>query len=218
MNLWTMWLDILRGLLDELSSEAGLGLGLAIILGTVLLRAVLLPISWSVAYRGCIRQKKMLKLQPDLQRLKDQHADKPDVYMREITALYRKHGLAFVDGRSLLGALAQMPLFLGMFQALRSMGDGVRFLWIANLLRPDALLALIAGATTAFMIMANPDMPEQMRVFLILAPSIIATIAALNFCSALAVYLVTSNCFSALQTFVLHLVVNRRVRAGTLRI
>jgi YidC/Oxa1 family membrane protein insertase len=217
MTLWTFWLDALRGLLDILSSQAGMGLGLAIIAGTIFLRLALLPISWSVAYRGCLRQKKMARLQPVLRRLKDRHARQPDLYMRKMAALYRRHNLSFVDGRSLFGTLLQMPVMLGMFQALRNMGDGVRFLWVPNLLRPDAFLALIAGATTALMLFVNPDMPEQMRLFMILVPSVIAIVAALNFCSALAVYWATTNCFSALQTIALHFVVNRRLRSGALK-
>jgi YidC/Oxa1 family membrane protein insertase len=218
MNLWTLWLDTLHGLLDGLTFNAGLGLGLAIIVGTILLRLLLLPISWSVAYRGCIRQKKMAKLQPDLQRLKERHARQPDVYMKEMTALYRKHGLTFVDRRSILGALVQMPILLGMFRVLRNIGEGVRFLWIPSLLRPDVMLALIAGATTAFMMLANPDMPEQMRLLMIAIPTVLAIVAALNFCSALAIYWATTNSFSAVQTIVLHAVINRRLRVGTLTI
>jgi YidC/Oxa1 family membrane protein insertase len=218
MNLWTLWLDALRGLLDALTSDLGLGLGLAIIVGTILLRVLLLPVAWSIAYRGCVRQKKMAKLQPELQRLKERHAKQPDVYMREVTALYRTHDLTFVDRRSILGALVQMPILLGMFRVLRNIGEGVRFLWIPNLLRPDVLLALIAGATTALMMLANPDMPEQMRLLMIAIPTVLAIVAALNFSSALAVYWATSNSFSAVQTIVLHAVVNRRLRAGTLTI
>ena len=216
MNLWHTWLDALRSLVDVLSTEAGLGLG--IIAATLLLRTALLPVSWSIAYRGCIRQKKMLKLQPALQRLKEQYAQQPDLYMQKMMELYRKHELSFVDGKSLLGALLQMPLFLGMFQALRNVGDGFRFLWVPNLLRPDTMLALIAGATTALMIAVNPDIPEQMRLLMIVVPSVIAIVAALKFCSALSLYWVASNCFSAVQTVVLHLVVARRLRAGTLKI
>ncbi len=218
MDLWTFWLDTLRSLVNSLSSDVGLGLGLAIIAATLLLRVLLLPISWSAAYRGCIRQKKMMKLQPELQQLKDKYASKPDVYMQRMTELYRKHELSFIDGRSLLGGLAQVPLFLGMFQALRNVGDGVRFLWVPNLLRPDTLFALIAGATTALMIAVNPDIPDQMRLFLIVVPSVIAIVAALKFCSALSLYWVASNCFSAVQTMALHFVVARRIRAGTLKI
>lgn len=218
MNLWTFWLDTLRGLVETLSSEVGLGLGLAVISTTLLLRVLLFPISWSAAYRGCIRQKKMMKLQPELQQLKDKYATKPEVYMQQMLELYRKHELSFIDSKSLLGGLVQMPLFLGMFQALRNVGDGVRFLWVPNLLRPDTLFALIAGATTALMIAVNPDIPEQMRLFLIIVPSVIAIMAALKFCSALSLYWVASNCFSAVQTMALHFVVARRLRAGTLKI
>jgi len=218
MNLWTFWLDTIQGLVNTLSSDVGLGLGLAVIAATLFLRVLLLPISWSVAYRGCIRQKKMMKLQPELQHLKDKYSTKPDVYMRQLTELYRKHGLSFVDGKSLLSGLAQTPLLLGMFQVLRNVGDGVRFLWIPNLLRPDTLLALIAGATTALMIVVNPDIPEPMRLLAIVIPSVIAIVMALKFCSALSLYWIASNCFSAVQTMALHFVVARRLRAGTLKI
>jgi membrane protein insertase Oxa1/YidC/SpoIIIJ len=111
-----------------------------------------------------------------------------------------------------------MPIFVGMYQALRNIGDGARFLWVPNLLRPDILLALIAGITTALMIAVNPDIPEQMRLVMIIVPSVIAIIAALKVCSALSLYWVASNCFSAAQTMTLHFVVGRRLRAGTLKI
>jgi YidC/Oxa1 family membrane protein insertase len=218
MTAWTMWLDVLRGLLDALSSGVGLGLGLAIITATLLLRAALLPISWPVAYRSCVRQKRLMRLQPQLQRLKEKHPDRPDLYMQQMMALYRKHDLTLVDGRSLLGALAQMPLLLGMFQVLRSVGEGTRFLWVQSLLRPDTWFAIIAGATTALMIMVNPDVPEHLRIIMIIVPSVIAIVVALKFSSALAVYWTASNCFSALQTVILHAVVRRRLKAGSLKI
>jgi len=218
MNIWTFWLDALRSLVDVLATDAGLGLGLAIIAATLLLRLVLLPISWSAAYRGCIRQKKMLKLQPELQQLKEKYAKEPNLYMREMLELYRKNELSFIDGKNLLGALAQMPLLLGMFHALRSIGDGARFLWIPNLLKPDVLLALIAGVVTGLMLSVNPDLPGQMRLVMIIVPSVIAIFAALKVCSALSLYWVASNCFSAAQAAVLHFVVGRRLRKGTLAI
>ena len=216
MSIWTMWLDVIRSLVEFLSS--GLGLGLAVVVATLLLRAIVLPISWSVAYRSCVRQKKMHRLQPELQRLKDQFAGKPDLYFQHMQKLYNKNGLSFVDGKSLLGSVAQMPLLLGMYQVLRGIGNGVRFLWVQNLIKPDLTLAIIAGVTTALMMSVNPDLPEQMRMVMIVVPSIIAVIAALKFCSVLALYWATSNCFSALQTAVLHYVVGRRIHSGVLTI
>jgi YidC/Oxa1 family membrane protein insertase len=218
MDIWVAWLDLIRDVVTALAADAGLGLGLAIVVATVLLRGVLLPLAWPIAYRACIRQKKLVKLQPELRALQDRFRDQPDVYLRKLTELYKANELSVVEAKTLLGALAQLPVFLGMFQALRNAGEGVRFLWIPNLGRPDVTLALIAGLTTALMMAVNPDLPEQVRLLMIVLPSIIAIVAALQFSSALAIYWATSNTFSALQTVVLHAIVRRRIAAGAVRL
>ena len=218
MDIWSAWLDSISSIVMALAADAGLGLGLAVIVATVLLRIVLLPVAWPMAYRACIRQKKLAKLQLELRALQERFRDEPEVYLRKMTELYKANQLAMVDARTLLGSLAQLPLFLGMFQVLRNTGDGVRFLWIPNLLRPDIALAVIAGITTWLMMAVNPDLPEQVRIIMIVVPSIIAVVAALQFSSALAIYWATSNTFSALQTVALHAVVRRRIRAGLVRV
>lgn len=218
MDIWVAWLDLIRDVVTALAADAGLGLGLAVVVATVLLRGVLLPLAWPIAYRACIRQKKLVKLQPELRALQDRFRDQPDVYLRKLTELYKANELSVVEAKTLLGALAQLPVFLGMFQALRNAGEGVRFLWIPNLGRPDVTLALIAGLTTALMMAVNPDLPEQVRLLMIVLPSIIAIVAALQFSSALAIYWATSNTFSALQTVVLHAIVRRRIAAGAVRL
>jgi YidC/Oxa1 family membrane protein insertase len=218
MDIWAAWLDSIGGLLALLSSGAGLGLGLGIVLATVLLRIVLLPLSWPIAYRACLRQKKLAKLQPELRALQDRFRGNPEEYLEKMRELYRAHDLTLFDGKGLAGSFAQLPIFLGMFQVLRDVGDGVRFLWVANLLRPDVALALLAGLATALMMAVNPDIPEQLRVVMIVLPSILAIVAALQFSSALAIYWATSNTFSAIQTVLLHIVVRRRARAGAIRL
>lgn len=218
MDIWSIWLDMIRSILMALSSDAGLGLGLAIIVATVLLRVALLPLAWPVAYRGCIRQKKMLKLQPKLKLLKERYIENPDVYIQKMMELYRKYDLTIVDVKSLIGAFVQLPIFLGMFQVLRSAGEGVRFLWVSDLLRSDVLFAFIAGVTTALMMAVNPEMPEQIRMFMIILPSVLAIIAAFQFSSALAIYWATSNVFSAAQTVLLHVIVRHRINSDAIRI
>ena len=218
MDIWAMWLDLLRSIVTALAADAGLGLGVAVVAATVLVRSLVLPLAWPVAYRACIRQKKLFKLQPELRALQERLREQPEVYLKELSALYREHGLAMIEAKPFVAAIAQMPLFLGMFQVLRNAGDGVRFLWIPNLLRPDVALAVIAGLATALMMTANPDLPEQVRVLMIVIPSILAVVAALQFSSALAIYWATSNTFSAIQTVVLHAVVRRRMSAGLVRI
>jgi YidC/Oxa1 family membrane protein insertase len=218
MDIWGTWLEAIRTIVTALAGDAGLGVGLAIVVATVVLRAAVLPLAWPIAYRACIRTKKLAKLEPRIRALQEEFRERPDAYLRKQMELYKAHEIAMVDGKSFLGALAQMPLFLGMFQALRTVGDGVRFLWIPNLLRPDIVLAVIAGVATALMMAVNPDLPEHVRILMIVVPSILAVIAALQFSSALAIYWVTSNTFSALQTIVLHAVVRRRIETGLVRI
>jgi YidC/Oxa1 family membrane protein insertase len=218
MELWTQWLNAIHGLLIFLSSNVGLGTGFGIVALTLLLRTVILPISWPIAYRGSIRQKKMLRLQPELARLKLDHGAEPRIYAERLLKLYQDNGMTMMDWRSVLGSLMQMPLFLGMYQTLRAGVNGARFLWVETLARPDPVFAVLAALTTMLMMAANPDLPEQMRLILILVPSILAAIAALKFCSALAVYWTVSNCYSAIQTSALHYVVARRIRSGAVSI
>ena len=218
MELWTQWLNAIHGLLTFLSWNLNLGTGCGIVALTLLLRTAILPISWRIAYRGSIRQKKMLRLQPELQRLKQEYGDQPQIYAARMMKLYQDHGMTMIDWRSVLGSLVQMPLFLGMYQTLRTGVNGARFLWVETLARPDPVFAILAALTTMLMMAANPDLPEQMRIMLILIPSIFAAVAALKFCSALAVYWTVSNCYSAIQTGALHYVLARRIKSGVVRI
>lgn len=217
MALWTHWLNILAGLLEFLSSHVGLGEGLAIVALTFLVRTAILPVSWPNAYRSCVRQKKLARLQPELRRLKEEFGDQPGLYAEQLVALYRKNGMTMTDGRSILGALVQLPVLLGLYQTLRN-GVRGRFLWVADLSRPDLWLALLAGLTTVLLMSVNPDLPEHMRLMLIVVPSIIAVVVALKVAAAMSLYWTASNCYSAVQTAALHRVVARRIRSGALKI
>jgi YidC/Oxa1 family membrane protein insertase len=218
MELWTQWLNVIHSLLIFLSSGVGFGTGVGIVVLTLLLRTVILPLSWPIAYRGSIRQKKMLRLQPELARLKLEFGNEPRLYAERVMQLYQDNGMTVMDWRSVFGSLLQMPLFLGMYQTLRAGVDGARFLWVETLTRPDPVFAILAALTTILMMAANPDLPEQMRLILILVPGILAALMALKFCSALAVYWTVSNCYSAIQTGALHYVVARRIRSGVVKI
>lgn len=213
MAIWSMWLDGIAAVLALLAHDVGLGVGPAIIAATVLIRLALLPIVWPVAVRNYDRQRKMANLRPELDRLKERYADKPELYMQKMSELYAKHGLSPVDGRGLLGSLAQMPVLLGMVNVLRNLGEGGRFLWIQNLMRPDAVLAVIAGLSTGLLTLINPNVPEHMRLMLMLLPTAFAIFMAFQFSSALAIYWATSNTFSAAQTLALHRMIRRRERS-----
>ena len=216
MQLWTLWLNAIHALLEILSSQVGLGSGLGIVALTLLLRSAVLPLTWSTAYRGSIRQKKMLLLQPQLAVLKREFADRPQIYAERVMQLYRDNGIAMMDWRGVSGALVQLPLLLGVYQILKAGVNGARFLWVESLSKPDPWFAVLAGLSTMLVMFANPDLPESMRLLLLVLPAVLLTVTALKLCSALAVYWSVSNTFSAIQAFVMHTLIGRRIKSGAL--
>lgn len=218
LQIWTTWLESLRTILEILSSSVGLGSGLAIVVLTLILRFALSPVSWHFAYSACIHQKRLKNLQPEVERLRERLSNEPQYLAKATMELYRKNGIRLLETGPILGVLVQMPALLGLFSVLRQGWEQARFLWIANLSRPDFYLAAIAGATTVLMILANPDLPEQTRIFMLLLPSIIACVFALKFASALALYWIASNCFTAAQTWAVHHLVARRIQSGVIKL
>ncbi|HZF27800.1 MAG TPA: membrane protein insertase YidC [Gammaproteobacteria bacterium] len=214
MTVWTGWLDLLSSALGLLATQAGLGAGLAVVALTLALRALVLPITFPNACRGLVRQRKLAALQPELARLKERYAGEPQKYGEALLAAYNRHGISMVDGRTLLGAFVQTPVLLGMFTTLRRALPHGRFLWVADLAKPDVLLAIVAGLTTAILALAAPEMPEHVRVLMMILPAICLALTALHFGSAIALYWTTSNLFTAGQTLAVRWFVARRPAAG----
>jgi YidC/Oxa1 family membrane protein insertase len=109
--------------------------GIAIILLTVLVRALMFPLGRKQA----LAAQKMQELQPHLKSIQEKHKDDKEKLTQETFALYKKHGVNPVSG--CLPALVQLPIFVGLWQALNS-SVALRhapFLWIRDLAAPDML-------------------------------------------------------------------------------
>ncbi|HEX5208093.1 MAG TPA: membrane protein insertase YidC [Steroidobacteraceae bacterium] len=216
MVLWHYWLAGIAQGLALFAHETHLGMGVSIILLTLAVRSALLPVTWAGAYRADSRRRKLRRLEPVLEALKRRYEGDRERYAQEMMRRYRDEGVTLIDGASLLGALIQLPVLLGIYQALRTLRGAGRFLWVADLSRPDLWLAMIAGIATMALMATNPDLPEHVRVILILLPAIFTVVAALKFSAALSLYWTTTNVFSGVQAIALRAVITRRARAGTL--
>ena len=75
-----------------------------------------------------------------------------------------------------------------------------KFVWIANIAKPDILLALLVGAITYFSMIMMPSSAEQTSTLLFIIPAIISIIALVNFPSAIGLYWATSNTVALLQS------------------
>jgi YidC/Oxa1 family membrane protein insertase len=214
MELWQCWLTIIQRTLAFCAVDLHLGMGLAIILTTLVVRSAFLPLTWTIARRADDRRKSLQRLKPALDRLKERFAGDQQRLAQEMMKLYQREGVSFLGRTSLFGTLAQLPVFLGIYQVLRRIRRAGHFLWITDLGRPDFWLALIAAAATMALMATNPDLPEHLRLILIMVPAIFTMIVALKFSAALSLYWTTTNAFSGAQTFVLRAVLNRRAGAS----
>lgn len=127
-------------LLAVLNFFHGIGLpyGICIMLLTVLVRSCMFPISRKQA----INAKRMKEIQPRIAELKAKHADDKQKFAEEQMKLFAETGFNPLSG--CLPVLMQLPIFIGLYQALSSSVDLRRaaFLWFDNLAAPDALLLL----------------------------------------------------------------------------
>jgi len=190
----------LGALLFTLAQAFGGNLGLAIITLSLAVRIALLPFTVRLARRAQARRALSLALEPKIRELRTKHQTNPRRLNAEIRKLYRRYGYSPIDGKTFWGGLAQFPIVAGLYSAIgRGLGEGGRFLWIANLARPDAILALLTGALTYLAAILSPDLPQQSRFLVLLIPTLLTIYFAWNLASGIALYWVTSASVGVLQ-------------------
>ncbi len=86
--------------------------GIAIILLTLVVRLAMFPLG----RKSAMAAKKMQDLQPLMMEIKEKYKDDKEEQGRQTMALYRRQGVNPAAG--CLPALVQMPIFVGLWQAL----------------------------------------------------------------------------------------------------
>ncbi|MBT6496820.1 MAG: membrane protein insertase YidC, partial [Planctomycetaceae bacterium] len=118
----------------------GLPYGIAIIFLTIMVRGCMYPISRKQAAGA----KKMKELQPKIAELKKKYENEKEKFARAQMELFSKHNYNPLAG--CLPIVLQLPIFIGLYQALRNAVDlrltPFPLTWIENLAAPDALFQL----------------------------------------------------------------------------
>jgi YidC/Oxa1 family membrane protein insertase len=138
--------SIAKGLLYVLRVfEGGVGnWGIAIILLTLCVRLVLFPLNRRSQTAMARYQKKMKRVQPRLEEAKKRFQGDPQK-LREAQARIMQEEGAFPPLGGCLPIFLQMPIFFGLFSALRTSFDlrqAPFYGWINDLSRPDRLLPI----------------------------------------------------------------------------
>ncbi len=149
--MWAGFVELIRMVIFAAAHVCGGSLGAAIVAVSIVVRVALLPVTLRLARQAREQQRRIAALEPKVNALQRRHPDDPARLAREMQALYAANGVRLFTPGALLGFLVQAPLLGGLFAAVRSgLGARARFLWIADLSRPDSLLvgvvALLTGA------------------------------------------------------------------------
>lgn len=180
--------------------------GVAIIILTIIIKAVLWPLSQK-SYRS---MNQMKKLQPLMARIREQYKDDRQKMNEEMMRLYKTYKVNPMGG--CLPMAVQLPVFLGLYQALlgaielrhASFITHLPFtdmIWLADLSAKDPyyVTPLIMGATMFLQQKLTPAPGDPTQAKIMLFMPIIFTFLFLNFPSGLVVYWLVNNVLSIAQ-------------------
>ena len=214
-------------LLIFLYSLTGNNLGFAIILLTLIIRAVLVP----VTIPSLKSAKKLQELKPHLDRLKEKHKDKQKLQLAQLE-FYKQHGINPASG--CLPQIAQLLVLIALYQVfiefinapgLNGRALNLNFFWL-NLGKPDPyyILPALAGLSQlVFSLMMTSGLESHLKApkdkkekqkeensmemaqslsqqMLLIMPAMTVLIS-LKFPSGLALYWVITTVFSLVQQY-----------------
>jgi YidC/Oxa1 family membrane protein insertase len=198
--IWAEFVDLLFAGLVSVSTALGGSMGWAIAVVSVVVRLALLPLTLRLAYRGLETQRALRRLDPELQRVRAQFKKDQRRLIEETARLYEKHGVKLADGRSLLGAIVQLPIFLGLFGAIqRGLVAGGRFLWVTDIAAPNLPLAALCAGVTALCASLTPALSASQRAPMVLFPALLTLFFLSRLAAGLSIYALAQSLVGVVQ-------------------
>ena len=180
--------------------------GIAIILLTCCIRIVFWPLSRK-SYRS---MQMMNKLKPMTEKLREKYKDDKQALNREMMQLYKTYKVNPAGG--CLPILVQIPVFIGLYQALMNALElrhavFIKFLpftdklWLADLSAADPyyISPILMGGTMLLQQKLTPAAGDPMQQKMMMLMPIIFTAMFLNFPAGLVVYWLSNNVLSIAQ-------------------
>jgi YidC/Oxa1 family membrane protein insertase len=169
--------------------------GIDIIILSILIKIIFLPLT-QISMKS---MKEMQKVQPEMNRLKDQYKNDKAKLQQELMLLYKRRKINPMSG--CLPMLIQIPVFIALYNALQNsieMRHAPFILWIMDLSAKDPIYItpIIMGATMVIQQKMTPTAtdPAQAKIFMLMP--IMFTFLFLNFPSGLVLYWMVTNILS----------------------
>ena len=158
--MWEAFVDIVRATIFAGSHLLNGSLGASVVLVSTIARLAVLPLVLRAARDARATQAKLAALKPHLDRLQKRYKTDRRKLLFETQELYRKNDVKLIGSSGFASMLVQLPLIGALFAAVRDgLGARVRFLWVADLGRPDAMLTAVVVALTGVATLAAPVTP-----------------------------------------------------------
>lgn len=196
----------------------GIPWGWGIILLTVIVRLLLLPLT----YKQVTSMLHMQQYQPQIKELNEKYKDDPQKKQQELMKFFKEHGINPLA--SCFPLLLQMPFFIAMFYALREPSLQVAmnatdpsWFFIPNLTKDPTgaelvvLLILYVGSQLGSTLVSLSTATDQMQRRLMLALPFIFVPFIIHFPAGLILYWITTNFWTLGQSFVVKWM---RIRQG----
>lgn len=211
-----MMAQLLIGLLGTFYDYLG-NWGFAIILLTILVRGSMFPLNFRMQKSMRAYGSKMAKLKPQMDAMKTRYGDDQKGYQQAMIKFQREHKIMPPIG-GCLPIFLTMPIYLGLFTALRTAYDLRQqpwLFWIQDLSVSDSLMSLdfypnafnllplLWMALFVFMTLRQPlptdPQQRQMQMIMRFMP-ILFGLMLYNYASALLLYMVTSMLWSLVES------------------
>jgi YidC/Oxa1 family membrane protein insertase len=185
--------------------------GVAVVLMTLLLKTISLPFTLAASKSA----KKMQKLQPLMQAVREKYKDQPQKLNQATMELFKEHKVNPMGG--CIPVLITIPLFIAFFAMLQGTAE-LRFqpfLWAHDLSAPDTIthifgfplniMPLLMGVTMFYQMKLTPSPSmDNMQAKILKFMPFFFTAICYNFSCALALYSTINGLFTIVQQLVVN--------------
>jgi YidC/Oxa1 family membrane protein insertase len=214
MSAWLAFVDPVRAALFALTHVTGGSVGAAILVLSLLVRAALFPLTLRLARQAARTDALLRAAKPQLDAVQARWAADPVRLFEETRRVQREHGIRPVSRAGLLNVAIQLPLGAAVLRAVTGgIARAGRLLWIADLARPDAWLAALAGASAA-LVTALAPVPAggTSSRGLVFVSAAVTLFVVWRMAAGVGLYWVGTNVAGVAQTLVLRRLVPRPPR------
>jgi YidC/Oxa1 family membrane protein insertase len=234
-NIFQPLIDVFETVLKFFHNSVGVPWGFSIVLLTVLIRALLIPLT----LKQFKSMQALQRLQPELKALQAKYKEDKQRQQQELMKFYKENNVNPLG--SCLPLVAQLPVFISLFYMLRknlrvdicpaieraynhgvlSTGHtvpcgphgGAGFLFVSDLTNKATgatlvvlIVLYISTQLASSMMMSSPTMDQTQRRIMMFMP-LLFVLFIINFPAGVIVYWVTTNSWTILQQYV----VKRRI-------